>query len=232
MGFLRHTCPRCRNTIIFEKKVNIKELQDVRYCPVCWVPYKLNIDKKSQILSAVRCDEVQEIVQITSFGTIREEIMPDDFFHSFSRAANVIESAYQQDRDSLASLIRAASGDSASVMYWDPRIERRAECTLEQAVPLVVHLYGDYPFQVSMMLKNRELGTLIGAMSYICPNCRLHNPKSAQKCMYCKTRVKSADANTGKNISEQNPLKILKFRLAKGEITAAQYEHLKKALAE
>jgi uncharacterized membrane protein len=44
--------------------------------------------------------------------------------------------------------------------------------------------------------------------------------------------MKSADANTGKNVPEQNPLKILKFRLAKGEITVAQYEDLKKALAE
>ena len=227
----KHTCPRCKKHISFANRMSVEELKKIHYCPNCWVPYKLYPDLKSGIVSAERCNEVQKISQMTAFGkTVSERVMPDDVFDFFSRAVDEVKSADQQKRPSLMPMLQVALDDPMAAAYWDQRIRHQAGYRLELAVPLVVNLYYEYPFQVTQMLTNRDLFRLIEAMSISCPNCRSPIPKSAQECLYCRWRMNDSDANTEKIIPEQDPLKILRLRLAKGEITIEQYEQSKKAI--
>jgi hypothetical protein len=130
----------------------------------------------------------------------------------------------------LMPMLQAALEDPTAASYWDKKIRWQAGLRLELAVPLVVYLYNEYPFQVTQMLANLDLFDLTQAMSTLCPNCRSHIPKSAKECLYCKWRMKSSETNAEEAITEQDPLKILRLRFAKGEITIAQYEESKKAL--
>jgi transcription elongation factor Elf1/uncharacterized membrane protein len=86
------------------------------------------------------------------------------------------------------------------------------------------NIYTTYPTQVGMILFNKGLTKLVMPFSVVCQRCWVGIPRARLgNCPICK------DAAVQKKTGE-DPMQILKLRLAKGEISKEEYEDLKKSV--
>ncbi len=79
--------------------------------------------------------------------------------------------------------------------------------------------------QRNVILKKKTVG-LINTISRKCSNCSEKIPKGVKTCPYCDAKVSMVSEER----EVEEPLHVLKLRLAKGEISIEQYNSLKKLL--
>jgi len=86
------------------------------------------------------------------------------------------------------------------------------------------NIYTSYPAQVGMILFHKGLHRLVVPFTVVCQRCWLGIPRARLgDCPICK------DTIVQKKTAE-DPIQILKLRLAKGEISKEEYEDLKKSV--
>jgi len=226
-----HKCPRCGATVYFTSKEYFENGRSRPFlvCPECYVPYKINLDGHNRIVSVERLKEQVNleitIIQPDDKWVVYETSMSDASYNSLIAIIKLLRLGEQKAKPSTLSLVQTLVGDTMSAMFWDQRNKLTSEYAVNQAVPNLERLYNDYPSQVTYILNKQGLGRYLYPLSILCQKCSRYIPRSRIiNCPFCKRENK-----TEKEKGEE-PLKILKLRYAKGEITKEQYEEMKKTL--
>jgi hypothetical protein len=93
-----------------------------------------------------------------------------------------------------------------------------------EALKQLENVYASYPAQVSSMLISQGLSEVITPFTVACPKCGVGIPRTRLgNCPICKATVVQKK-------TAEDPMQILKLRLAKGEISKEEYEDLKKSV--
>ncbi len=94
-----------------------------------------------------------------------------------------------------------------------------------EALKQLENVYASYPAQVSSILISQGLSEFITPFTVACPKCGVEIPRARlDNCPVCRgSAVQQKKEN-------DDPLQILKLRLAKGEISKEEYEDLKKSV--
>ena len=218
-----YKCPRCKTEIRFISEKHFEEEKKKKpflTCPTCFLPYKINLDVKNRKVSVERLKEQVNIEAQVDKWTISEPSMPDAIYKRLDRAINLLKLAEDQTHKALTTI--QALFDPMSAMFWEQSFQRDHESYKNKALPVLEELYNIYPFQVRQILTNKKLTQYLDAFSTTCPNCKMVIPKGrVGNCPYCKGGAKE----------EGDPLRILKIRFVKGEITKEEYEEMKKILS-
>jgi len=229
MKIEEHTCPRCKAKVWFTSEKNFEEAikKPFLLCPICYVPYKINLDENNRIVSVERLTEQVNIEITVTLSNdkwiVYEPSMPDNVYDSLIATIKLLNSAEQQARPSLITAFQAAFGNPMTAMFWDQRNKQESEYFGKQALLSLETIYSTYPFQVKQILTKQGLGRYLNPLSTICPKCKSFIPRSRiNNCPFCKRE--------GETKEEEDPLRILKLRYAKGEITKEEYEEMKKTL--
>jgi hypothetical protein len=111
-------------------------------------------------------------------------------------------------------------------MNWQMSRKNQSEFCEKRGMETLEPLFNQFPFQVKQALNQYGILNVLSPIATNCQRCGSLIPRArSSQCPFCSNVT---DAEPKDNRLE--PLTILKLRLAKGEITATQYEELKKII--
>jgi hypothetical protein len=157
----------------------------------------------------------------------KEPTMPETIVNLLDSMIKLLKLAEKEAKPAVTSSLLTLFGDPITAMWQDQRKKDTVERCEKEVLPKLEGLYNIYPSQVGKTLIENGLVTYYNMLSTICPKCQSTIPKGrVNDCPFCKEGEKEREDR----LSLEDPLKILKTRYAKGEITKVEYEEMKKTL--
>jgi hypothetical protein len=210
--------------------VDIEQIKRVGFsiCKSCGGLFRVNIDDSTGKWSYER---LQGDLKVTLHSPLLnadlnyvEPVMPDNVLDGLVKVMDMLKRASKLSKPSTFSVIHNVldSGGAFSRDYSDKHL---SQWILNDELPRLEALYNTYPVQVSGIMMSRELAqSFLAQFTVICMRCGLGVPRAragTDGCLFCKdTAVQSK--------TSEDPVALLKLRLAKGEISKEQYEDLKR----
>lgn len=205
-------------------------------CLECMKP--ISLEEKITITPEIMTPEKEEVVHAACYmarvknvilgkGRIARGDMTVQEFRLFGLS---IETIIKADLPSAGEAFeRLLASEILGGATWGIKRElqrqRDRESTMKIAERIIEQLYIKYPKRVNRSLQEKGLYKLLDSLSFKCLNCGEMIPKISKLCPYCNKSPIGIP-------TKEDPLAILKIRLAKGEITQEEYEEMKKTLEE
>lgn len=240
----------------FQHKSSIIEKQ-VKYLTIC---YSESLDKKQRLLFELSKRAENELANLESdieklkkksekSKTQFEPISKNNLNHLMVALIGYLggfrASPYGVE-DAVLGIVDPIYGTYRQMLKR--RIEERQNDPKSNSLLVIEKYYTQYPqavraylVDVSMRFKEKMVNGMISERGVVfkkrilelmntisrkCSNCGEEIPKDIQKCPYCDSEVSILSEE--KEVAD--PLRVLKHRLAKGEISIKQYNDLKKIL--
>ena len=193
-----HRCPRCKAKIWFNSDEAFEESMKKPFltCPICFAPYKINLDEKKEIAAVERLEQQVKIPILVTHPNgdkwiAYEPSIPDNDFKLLNQAVQLIKLC------NLRAFLEGFSGvgfyygiDNFGVYVPPPSSDGFLETDiLDKASYIIVTLYHNYPFQVRQILRRYKKENLLGPVSTICPICKSVIPQTRiDNCPFCQKK--------------------------------------------
>jgi hypothetical protein len=229
MATTEFRCPRCqvRRDVSTTSEEDEKLKRDgIGFCRTCGAVFRLNIDEKTGKWSFERLQDNLTVTLHSSLLnqdlTYVEQAMPENAMKALDAVIEQLKKANKISKPSTLSMIHGIL-DPEGAFFRDKSEEKIGQWILSDTIPQLEMMYTTYPFQVFQIMYVRGLSQCINPLTAACTRCGIGIPRArANNCPVCK------DARIQKTI--EDPVTILKLRLAKGEISKEEYEDLKKRI--
>jgi hypothetical protein len=214
IGLSKDRCPRCLTKLEFPKE---KFEKQYFLCPECYTPLKLVLNGSGKVKGVVEYEQPVMLEFKVNNGSeewaVNEMSMPREVYFAMVEAHVKLQTS------------KVTSWLGQFQLFFDPMsavyIDRKAE-EQRNALTTLERIYEAYPYQFQLYFK-RMKGNIVEMLSIPCPKCKLLIPRGRlNNCPFCKDKEKHKVA--------EDPLKVLKLRLARGEISKKEYEELKKLI--
>lgn len=193
-----HTCPRCKAKIWWESDDKYKEDMKKTFltCPICFAPYKINIDEEKNEITVEKLEQQVNIpIEIKHPNGDKwiayEPSISDNDFKLLNQAVQLIELCkFRAFLDGFSGVGFYYGIDNFGVYVPPPSSDGFLETDfLDKASYIIVTLYHNYPFQVRQILRRYKKENLLGFVSTICPICKSVIPQSRiDNCPFCQKK--------------------------------------------
>jgi hypothetical protein len=222
-----HKCPRC-NAILWYKTFEVfkvEKTKKVHVCPICYGSYII-VDEERWLTATYNESWNIELDINAPNGKKYHCTEKTLSLQEYTRLKSSIQLLKLARNTAGPSLLDSIQGviDPLSSMNWQMINKRNSEVWGRQGLESLTILFNEHPFQVELALNRERLLSSIGSVAVNCLNCGSLIPKAKVGfCPFCSS-------DKPREVDNSEPMAMLKFRLAKGEITPAQYEELKKII--
>lgn len=230
-------CPRCK-ALLFPQDEKFREsIEGQRAdCPLCAKPLKIRLNKEKDSIEVEPLSNIKVGFYITVTSPdkqtqkqyyIEENALPDELFQILVLANEIAKQLSSLSSSSILTGIQMLFDPSlaTALAMIDSRMDAQLRYMGERVFNQLKVVYHNYPAQVRHIALNllKFLPSYLVEISKGCPNCGMLIPVELKQCFVCnyEFEVKAV---------KEDPLTILKMRLAKGEITKEQYEEMKKLI--
>jgi hypothetical protein len=227
MATVEFTCPRCfaRRDHSADELTKLVGQHGFGICRTCGAVFKARIDEETGKWSFER---LQGSLSMTVHSNLLNQDLtfaePAMSENDLGRLNSVIKELKNVDKVSKPSTLSVIHGilDPQGAFYRDESGKKIGQWVLNEAIPRLEAIYADYPVQVSTMLNFAGLVQFLNSLTILCPRCGLGIPRARiANCPACKGVIQK---------TTEDPMAILKLRLAKGEISKEEYAELKKRI--
>jgi hypothetical protein len=160
--------------------------------------------------------------------TYVEPVMPDNVLDGLVKITDMLKKANKISKPSTLSMIHHIL-DSEGAFFRDQSDKQISQWITNDELPHLEALYNTYPVQVSGIIMRKELAqSFLAQFTAICMRCGLGVPRAragTDGCLFCK-------GTAVQNKTSEDPVALLKLRLAKGEISKKEYEDLKRMVKD